>query len=269
MESLADYVQRSGAALDPIQVALLIAAEDRPFFDRDWCDGQLAELAAAATRRVDSRQDVERCAQALCALIADAGFRGSADDYYNADNSYIDFVLRARTGIPISLALIYLAAGAKLDLRVEGVSFPRHFLVAVHHRGERAIIDPFANHVLSLADCAAKLAPATPALAQLEQLLQPCTAADICVRMVSNLLQIYLSQEQFDLALGCHARVALFAPQSPAQHLELARIYRKMGRNEAAIKALTPLLDSSDSNFRRFIEGVIKSLHSEDSPKVH
>lgn len=270
MEKLAELIQRSGPALDPVQAALLIAEADRPGFDREGCENKLAQLAEQAREVVDPTKDAHHCAQSLCFLIGEQeGFHGNTADYYNPDNSYLDAVLSTRTGIPISLALIYLAAGRLIDIAIEGVSFPRHFLVALRHRGERVLIDPFEHRIISREECAAKLAPGGPSADQLEPLLQPASGQDICARMLTNLSQIYLGREQFELALACHQRVALLAPESPAQYLELARIYRKMGRSEAAVKALEPLLRHPDESLRNFIAGLISSLKGESPPRVH
>ena len=42
-------------------------------------------------------------------LFRDLGFRGNQDDYYDPRNSFLNDVLERRTGIPISLSVLYLA----------------------------------------------------------------------------------------------------------------------------------------------------------------
>jgi hypothetical protein len=41
-------------------------------------------------------------------LYTRRGFHGNLDDYYNPDNSCINRVLEERTGIPITLSLVYM-----------------------------------------------------------------------------------------------------------------------------------------------------------------
>ena len=70
-------------------------------------------------------------------------------------------MLDRRTGIPISLAVIYLEVARRAGLRVDGVNFPGHFLLrarAGDHRAmppaEVVIIDPFHGGAqLSEYDC--------------------------------------------------------------------------------------------------------------------
>lgn len=56
-------------------------------------------------------------------------FCGNRMDYYNQNNSFIDKVLLWRTGIPISLAVIYSAVARRLGVICEPVNFPSHFLL--------------------------------------------------------------------------------------------------------------------------------------------
>ncbi|XP_043825539.1 F-box only protein 21 [Dromiciops gliroides] len=56
-------------------------------------------------------------------------YRGNRMDYYNALNLYIHQVLSRRTGIPISLSVLYLTIARQLGVRLEPVNFPSHFLL--------------------------------------------------------------------------------------------------------------------------------------------
>ena len=59
----------------------------------------------------------------------EAGFSGNVRDYYEPENSYLNRVLEHKVGIPITLALIHIGLGERLNLPVYGVNFPGHFLV--------------------------------------------------------------------------------------------------------------------------------------------
>ena len=45
------------------------------------------------------------------ALFVEEGYRGNRDDYYDPRNSYLNEVIDRKTGIPISLSVLYQAAG--------------------------------------------------------------------------------------------------------------------------------------------------------------
>ncbi|KAI5088148.1 F-box only protein 21, partial [Silurus meridionalis] len=56
-------------------------------------------------------------------------FKGNECDYYNPMNSYTHQVLLRRTGIPISLSVLYMTLARKLGVVLEPVNFPNHFLL--------------------------------------------------------------------------------------------------------------------------------------------
>ena len=58
------------------------------------------------------------------------GFSGNRDDYFDPRNSFLNDVIERRTGIPITLSVVYLEVGWRLGLPLVPVSFPAHFLVA-------------------------------------------------------------------------------------------------------------------------------------------
>lgn len=66
---------------------------------------------------------------------------GIEDDYFNPLNSNLIHVLEVKRGIPISLALIYMLVGNRLDLRIEGCNFPGHFLAKIFQNDELVLID--------------------------------------------------------------------------------------------------------------------------------
>ncbi|XP_043924225.1 F-box only protein 21 isoform X2 [Protopterus annectens] len=78
-----------------------------------------------------------------CVLYEDLKFRGNETDYYNPLNSFIHQVLRRRTGIPISMSILYLEIARKLGVNLEPVSFPSHFLLrwCQGHAGSSSIYD--------------------------------------------------------------------------------------------------------------------------------
>jgi len=72
------------------------------------------------------------------------GFTGNRCDYYNPDNSYLNRVLESRKGIPVSLTLLVILIGRRLDWPVQGLHLPGHFLAAV----DSVAFDPFHDGVV-------------------------------------------------------------------------------------------------------------------------
>ena len=57
-------------------------------------------------------------------LFDDEGFTGNLGDYDDPRNSFLNDVLVRRTGIPITLSIIYMHVGRRVGLWLEGVNFP-------------------------------------------------------------------------------------------------------------------------------------------------
>jgi regulator of sirC expression with transglutaminase-like and TPR domain len=164
------------AALSPdpdLAVAALMIArveypklDAGPYLDRLDALGLEAErrVAAAAARpgdappRVDP--DVYARVQALNGyLFGELRFAGNQVQYEDPRNSFLNEVLDRRTGIPITLALLYMEVARRAGLRVEGINFPGHFLLRCPARRERPysedlIVDAFhGGALLSRDDC--------------------------------------------------------------------------------------------------------------------
>ena len=76
-------------------------------------------------------------------LHGELRFDGERDNYYDAQNSFMNRVLERRRGIPISLSALYLILGARLGLPFYGVGMPGHFIVKYQSDEEPIFLDPF------------------------------------------------------------------------------------------------------------------------------
>ena len=77
-------------------------------------------------------------------LFGDLGFRGNSVDYGDPANSYLDRVLERRTGLPITLSVVYLEVGWRLGLPVASMAWrflPVFRSIAERHPNLRLIID--------------------------------------------------------------------------------------------------------------------------------
>ena len=140
-------------------------------------------------------------------LYDEQGFVGNRDRYDDPRNSFINEVLDRRTGIPISLAVIYLEIARRADLHVDGVNFPGHFLLRARDsygdtRADVAIIDPFHGGArLSEYDCRQLLRQHVGDEAAFDtSLLAPATRHDIIVRILVNLKRLYVRMRSFPQA---------------------------------------------------------------------
>jgi len=69
------------------------------------------------------------------------GLRGDFNQYYAAENSYLNQVIERKRGIPLSLSLIYIFVGRRIGWKVCGLNMPGHFLACI----DQFAFDPFFN----------------------------------------------------------------------------------------------------------------------------
>ena len=62
-------------------------------------------------------------------LFDELGFRGAEEDYYDPGNSFLNIVFNKKTGIPITLSIIYAEIAKKIGLDLKIVGFPGHVIV--------------------------------------------------------------------------------------------------------------------------------------------
>ena len=238
-QQFAAVVGRADDRLDVAEAALLIAKEEYPRLDLRAYLAQLDELAAGA--RVEVRtgaSPAEQVARLNQFLFVKCGFAGNSDDYYDPRNSFLNEVLDRRTGIPITLSIVYCEVARRVGMPVRGVAFPGHFLARYVAQPD-IIIDPFFATVLSRRDCEERLKGVFGPGARLEpELFESATAREILVRMLSNLKQVYVEKEDHERALGCADRILLLMPDAPRELRDRGILYQRLECFAAALRDL-------------------------------
>jgi len=132
-------------------------------------------------------------------LFGREGFRPDNRRFYDPENSYINRVIERRTGIPITLSVIYLLIAERLGLPISGVAMPGHFLVRYDGPHETLWVDPFnEGAVLSREDCEELLR--SMGYPVLDEYLRPCTTRQIIARMLNNLAQVFNREGELEHA---------------------------------------------------------------------
>jgi regulator of sirC expression with transglutaminase-like and TPR domain len=141
--------------------------------------------------------------------------------------------LERRTGIPITLSILYLEVGKRLGLNLKGVSFPGHFLVKLAVKRGQLVLDPFTGgEAQSEADLRQRLAQVLPSekaeQAQLDRYLEPATPRQIIARVLRNLKNIYMQTGKLEQALSVMHRMLLVMPESAEELRDRGLVYRKL-----------------------------------------
>jgi regulator of sirC expression with transglutaminase-like and TPR domain len=206
-EQLAAAADRPGP--DLAAPAFLIARIEYPHLDPGPYLDRIDELGEAACHRVDADPGHDaplagRVDTLNRYLFNELGFFGNREQYDDPRNSCLNEVLDRRTGIPITLSVVYMEVARRAGLHVDGINFPGHFLVRCPERRGTPylIIDPFhAGALLSEHKCRLLLQKHVGSeVAFSKSLLAPATRLQIIVRMLLNLKRIYVHMRSFPQA---------------------------------------------------------------------
>ena len=205
--------------------ALMIARVEYPKLDaRPYLDlldrfGREAATRVAAVGSsvpVDTPARVDPAIYARVSALNDYVFKeqrfvGNDLRYEDPRNSFLNEVLDRRTGIPVTLALVYIEVARRAGVTVEGVNMPGHFLVRCPARrgttfsggpyDRDLIIDAHHGAFLSEDACGELVRRHAGDEAVWDvHVLGHATKAQILARMLLNLKHVYVRMYSFPQA---------------------------------------------------------------------
>lgn len=128
--------------------ALLLARTITPRLEAGDCCRQLDKIAARCRELiVEPSSTREKCRVINRVLFHEWGFHGNVENYTDPRNSFLDQVLERRTGIPISLSIVYLLVAQRIGVELEPVGLPGHFIVGCFVDDLPFFIDAFDRGV--------------------------------------------------------------------------------------------------------------------------
>ncbi len=274
-----DFIRRfaevaKSPAPDLAPAAFLIARlEYRRLNPSPYLD-QLDQMGREAARRIAAlgdRAGLERRVSEISAyLFKEKGFAGNREHYDDPRNSFLNDVLDRRTGIPITLALVYMEVSRRAGVQIHGVNFPGHFLLKSPLEpgisgggGDQMIVDPFHDGaILSEGECESLLQRYAGSEAALDpRMLARATKLEILIRMLVNLKQIYVKLRSFPQA---HAVTRLLLALDPSAMTELrdrGLLAYRLNDYQAALRDLETYLrftakpEDADADRKRDADG--------------
>jgi len=122
-DALTRLLQTPEKDLDLAEAALLIAAEEYPELRPAVYLNQIARMGIELKQRIRAEVEPRRVVEKTNTYMFDElHFKGNREEYYDPRNSFLNEVLERRVGIPITLAVLYVAVGERAGLPVRGVT---------------------------------------------------------------------------------------------------------------------------------------------------
>ena len=247
-------IQQPDDAINLAAAALYIAQEEYPELDCDAYLHQLDTMALQLRDRLPEEAYPLKILRAISEYLFEAqGFVGNSQNYYDPRNSFLNQVLDRRTGIPITLSLVYLELARRVGFPMAGVGMPGHFLVRptldemaifvdAFHKGEIMFEEDCRDRIQMLYGQTARLRP---------EHLEPIGPRPFLARLLMNLKVIYLQQQDIPRAFAVIDRILLLMPDSLLERRDRGLLYYRQGQLDEAREDLKYYLrnhpDAQDS----------------------
>lgn len=130
-------------------------------------------------------------------LFEEKRLRPNSNHYYDPRNSDLAWCLDQGLSNPIGLGTIFMLVGKRMDMEIEGLSFPGHFLCRIYEEGVALVVDCFDRGKVH---CQDTLTDAGNDLSE-EQIRALQGSADlgtILVRVLNNLIDSFQRLEQVE-----------------------------------------------------------------------
>lgn len=255
------YATQPDDELDLLEGALLIARDAHPGLDPSSVERELdalaRPLAARGIRSLNAPEQAELLAEHL---FRTEGFSGNSADYYDPQNSFLDAVITRRTGIPVTLSVVYVEVARRAGVRASPVGFPGHFLARVDDHDRRLVVDPFhGGAALDETALAELLRRSGSKLRYSSDMIAPTPVRQVVARMLMNLRGIYASRADYARLMVVLDRLIDLLPDAAEEVRDRGFLLGRLGAPDAAVvdlKSYVERLPHADDvdEVRRWIE---------------
>ena len=251
--------------VDLVAAALEIARDAEPGLDATaverWLEARAAEVrgpVARADSEAEALAELGRC------IHGGHGLTGGCAAFETPDGSYLHTVIANKTGIPISLSVLYMAVAARVGLDLKGVAAPRHFLTRYESADGPLFVDAYhGGRVLTRDECLKFLAGVTNLPGELiVPCLAPADPRSIVIRMLNNLKALYARRGEWAAAWHVQHRLVALQPAVYDERRDLAVIALKAGRPGCAIDLLNSCLANGPAEERAELKSQLRAAQA-------
>ena len=175
-------------------------------------------------------------------LFDNLGFFGEMDDYYNPKNNFLNEVIDKKSGLPITLSILYVEIAKFINLDLKIIGFPSHVLVKYN---EEMILDPFNDgRLLDIDDLQEILDRNFEGQLEFEpEFLDEINSEQILIRLARNLKNSYFQSYANEKALKCVNMTLAIEPESPEDIRDKGILEEKLLNHDTALKYLNHYLE--------------------------
>ena len=198
-------------------------------------------------------------------LFDELSFDGAEEDYYDPGNSFLNVVLDKKTGIPITLSIIYAEVAKSIGLDLQIIGFPGHVIVKYK---EEIILDPFySGRLLTIDDLEEILTRNFGEVVEfVPEYLNEATTDQLLTRLLRNLKNAYTQSYAYNNAMKCTDMILGIRPESPEEIRDKGILEERLLRYDKAIPLLNKYLElQPEADDADFILELIKSVREKSN----
>ena len=198
-------------------------------------------------------------------LFDELSFDGAEEDYYDPGNSFLNVVLDKKTGIPITLSIIYAEVAKSIGLDLQIIGFPGHVIVKYK---EEIILDPFySGRLLTIEDLEEILTRDFGEVVEfVPEYLNEATTDQLLTRLLRNLKNAYTQSYAYNNAMKCTDMILGMRPESPEEIRDKGILEERLLRYDKAIPLLNKYLElQPEADDADFILELIKSVREKSN----
>ncbi len=195
-------------------------------------------------------------------LFQKYGFSGDTEDYYNPKNNFLNQVLEKKSGIPLSLSIIYSEIAKHIGLELRIVGFPSHVIVKYN---EEILLDPFnKGKLLKLDDLEQILERSFDGQVDFyPEFLDEISTDKILIRMLRNLKNSYGQSFAYEKAMRCTNMILSLEPNSPEEIRDKGILEDRFSNHDLALEFLEKYLEQfPEAEDADFILELIRNIRN-------
>lgn len=172
-------------------------------------------------------------------FYVELAFSGDEKNYFSCQYSLLNHVLDYRTGIPVSLAIVFQSMGRALGFNVCGVNFPGHFLLRCGFNQHPDIyFDPLNGKQLSREDLESLYFSILQEIEDEkmpEEALHEASCDETIVRLLHNLKASYINEKCYSEALTAVELLVNLCPDDPYERRDRGFLLHQLDCTQVAI----------------------------------
>lgn len=230
--------------------ALLIAQSEYPEVDIDNYIHKLDEMAEEVRERISEiTLPHEQIAEYNRYFFHENRFRREVIGFYDPANNYLNDVIDRKTGIDVTLYILYIEIGRKAGLPLSAINLPSYCVVRYKFKHFDIFLDlGDEGNIMSEEVFQEKLELVFGEEAGLQRrFLNEDANKETLARILRNLARIYTDENEYDKAIQALKRITWLTPQYMTPYRRLGNLFYQVGDYNEALDAFETYLNGIES----------------------